>query len=32
MTIRRLISLEARLLGIVVLVTSGTYLLVYLYR
>jgi hypothetical protein len=32
MTIRRLISLAARLLGIVVLVTSGTYLLVYLYR
>lgn len=32
MTIRRLLSMVARLLGLVVLVTSGTYLLVYLYR
>ena len=32
MTLRRLFSLAARLLAIVVLFTSGTYLLVYLYR
>lgn len=32
MIIRRLFSTAARLLGLVVLVTSGTYLLVYLYR
>jgi hypothetical protein len=32
MTVRRLFSIAARLLGLVVLVTSGIYLLVYLYR
>ena len=32
MTIRRLLSMAVRLLGLAVLVTSGTYLLVYLYR
>jgi hypothetical protein len=32
MTLRRLVSLAARLLGLVVLATSGVYLLVYLYR
>ncbi len=32
MTIRRLLTTAVRLLGFVVLVTSGTYLLVYLYR
>lgn len=32
MTIHRFLSMAVRLLGLVVLVTSGTYLLVYLYR
>lgn len=32
MTLRRLVSLAARLLGLIVLATSGVYLLVYLYR